>query len=332
MKRKMKRIVSILLVLTFVFTLTLTNASIVKADTTILHKTNTASAGDPFNYTFSLDRESDLDFSVRTEYQTGIKLEIKDALLGTEIISDTIASTDSDWKYQKKTGVFELQHSMHIAAGNYILEIVFDQDASFDFTMNQRPLTAKLNKTSLSITKGFSDSIKVTGGKIKTCTSSNTKVATVTNKGKISAKANGKATIKVKLTNGKVLTCKVSVKPNIYNAKNITITDTLLNNYQMKAYKASFDKKGNLIIKFKIANNGSGRITTVHNFKITVTDSKKDTVATYKKTNFEADLNSFKDKSYSVTIPKSALKKNVNNIDIRTAKIKITSSDASLQM
>lgn len=335
MKKSIKNFIS--LVLTFVLIITAvaaypTTTQAASDSTSILHKTNTASGGEPLNYTFTLNRESDLYFVMRMEYRTGIKLAIKDALLGNEIFSDSISTGDSGWNYQKKTGVFEITHTMHIGAGDYVLEVVFDQDATFDMSMNQLALTAKLNKSSLSITKGFSDTIKVTGGKIKSCSSSNTSVATVNNKGKISAKNTGKANIKVKLTNGKTLTCKVTVKSNVFSAKAITVTDTLLNTYQMKAYKASFDKKGNLVVKFKIANNGSGRITTIPAFKVVVTDSSKKTVATYKKASFRADLNSYKDKAYSITIPKSSLKKSAKNIDIRTAKIKITGTDANSQM
>ena len=172
----------------------------------------------------------------------------------------------------------------------------------------------------------------MTGGKIKSCSSSNTKVATVSNNGKIIAKAIGTAKIKVKLTNGKTLTCKVNVKPNQYSGKNITVTDTLLNTYQMKAYKASFDKKGNLVVNFKIANNGSGRITTISNLKIAVTTSNKSKIATYKKASFAVDLNSYKDKTYSITIPKSSLKMKQKNIDLRTAKIKISDANTNSEL
>lgn len=221
---------------------------------------------------------------------------------------------------------------MHLEKGDYILEIVFDQDTNFEMTMDQLSLEAKLNKSSVSITKGFTDTLKVTGGKMKSCSSSNTSIATVNNKGKITAKATGTAKIKVKLANGKSLTCKVTVKPNQYTAKNITVTDTLLNTYQMKAYKAAFDKKGNLVIKFKIANNGSGRITSISDLKIAITASNKSQIATYKKASFAVNLNSYKDKSYSITIPKSSLKKSQKNIDLRTAKIKITDANANSEL
>ena len=249
-KKKMITImICALMIVTTVFMPTTANA----ADTNIMHKSTTAFAGAPINYNFSINRDSDLRFIVRLETRNGLRFTIKDSLLGTSLVTDSISTGDSRWNYQKKTGIFELKHDMHLEKGDYILEIAFDQDTNFEMTMDQLSLEAKLNKSSVSITKGFTDTLKVTGGKIKSCTSSNTSVATVSNKGKITAKATGTAKIKVKLTNGKTLICKVTVKPNQYTAKNITVTDTLLNTYQMKAYKATFDKKGNLVIKFKIA-------------------------------------------------------------------------------
>lgn len=332
MNNTKKKIITImicaLMVVTSVFTPTTAHA----ADTNIMHKSTTAFAGAPINYNFSINRDSDLRFVVRLETRTGLRFTIKDSLLGTSLVTDSISTGDSRWNYQKKTGIFELKHDMHLEKGDYILEIAFDQDTNFEMTMDQLSLEAKLNKSSVSITKGFTDTLKVTGGKMKSCSSSNTSIATVNNKGKITAKATGTAKIKVKLTNGKTLTCKVTVKPNQYTAKNITVTDTLLNTYQMKVYKASFDKKGNLVIKFKIANNGSGRIITISNLKIAITASNKSQIATYKKSSFTVNLNSYKDKSYSITIPKSSLKKSPKNIDLRTAKIKITDANANSEL
>lgn len=332
MNNTKKKIITImicaLMVVTSVFTPTTAHA----ADTNIMHKSTTAFAGAPINYNFSINRDSDLRFVVRLETRTGLRFTIKDSLLGTSLVTDSISTGDSRWNYQKKTGIFELKHDMHLEKGDYILEIAFDQDTNFEMTMDQLSLEAKLNKSSVSITKGFTDTLKVTGGKMKSCSSSNTSIATVNNKGKITAKATGTAKIKVKLTNGKTLICKVTVKPNQYTAKNITVTDTLLNTYQMKVYKASFDKKGNLVIKFKIANNGSGRIITISNLKIAITASNKSQIATYKKSSFTVNLNSYKDKSYSITIPKSSLKKSPKNIDLRTAKIKITDANANSEL
>ena len=77
-----------------------------------------------------------------------------------------------------------------------------------------------LNKTSLSLAKGKSATLTATvkptnvTNKAVTWTSSNTKVATVDSKGKVTAKAKGTATITCKAADGsgKTATCKITVK------------------------------------------------------------------------------------------------------------------------
>ena len=71
---------------------------------------------------------------------------------------------------------------------------------------------AKLNKTSLSLQVGGSYTLKVEhlGGRTVTWTSSNTAVATVQG-GKVTARKAGSCTITAKLSDGKTLTCKVTV-------------------------------------------------------------------------------------------------------------------------
>lgn len=59
------------------------------------------------------------------------------------------------------------------------------------------------------------------------------------------------------------------------SGKKITVKDVVYNTSEMKAYAASFDSKGNLVLKFKLVNNSYGKITNVSKFKVTVKDSSK---------------------------------------------------------
>lgn len=73
-----------------------------------------------------------------------------------------------------------------------------------------------INKTKATITKGSSLQLKITGTKKKVKWSSNKKsVATVSSKGKVTAKNTGKATITAKV-GGKKYACKVTVKKANY--------------------------------------------------------------------------------------------------------------------
>ena len=72
--------------------------------------------------------------------------------------------------------------------------------------------TIRLNKTAVTLYVGGTRQLKVTGTTKKvTWSSGNKNVATVTSKGKVTAKKVGKATIYAKVK-GKKLSCKVTVK------------------------------------------------------------------------------------------------------------------------
>lgn len=288
----------------------------------IMHKIGNAIANTPINYNFALSRNSDLQFVVKTNERTGVTIIVKEAQYNTPTATITLAATNPNWQYQSQSGIYQNNADIKLAAGEYILELRTDEDVTYDLSMNQKSANAKLDKNKLIITKGFTDSIVVKNGKIQSCTSSNKDVAQVDNKGKITAKSTGKTTIKVKLKNKKVLSCKVTVVANKYSAKKITVDNATYNSENMKVYQAAFDKNGNLNVKFQIVNNSAGRIINIKNMKV-VAKNKKIYVS-YTINDYKVSVNSFTDKAYSVTIPKSKLKVSNKKIDLRTSKISIT--------
>lgn len=83
---------------------------------------------------------------------------------------------------------------------------------------------AKISKSSLTLTKGASQTIKVNGNSKKVIwKSTNTKVATVNSKGKITAKSAGSAKIQAKVGK-KTYTCKVKVLKFKINKTSVTLT------------------------------------------------------------------------------------------------------------
>ncbi len=110
--------------------------------------------------------------------------------------------------------------------------------ATITATVGKKKLTCKvtvkavkLSKTKLTLTAGKSATLKLTGAKIKSVTSSNKKVAKVTKKGKITGVKAGKATITFKDTKGKKYTCKVTVKakPAATQPETVKVTGITLN-------------------------------------------------------------------------------------------------------
>ena len=104
------------------------------------------------------------------------------------------------------------------------------------------PTGVKLNQSSLTLGKGESyglvNTVLPANAKNKTCTwsTSNSSAATVSNTGKVTAKAVGTATITVKTVNGKTATCKVTVKPA---PKSVKINPTALTLGKGESYTVS---------------------------------------------------------------------------------------------
>ena len=333
-KFQLKRAVCFFLALLIVFTSVITYPSSVKAADeadsyiNIMHKISTARPNFPIRYNFSLEKEADIYFDLRINERTTVGLTILNQSDEIPIQSDTLPTTDPNWKYNSDSGIYKNTHTMHIPAGNYILEMNFEEEVNYDLTVSRIPDEAKLNYSKVTITKGFTKQLKAVGSTIKSCKSSKKSVATVSKTGKITAKGTGTAKITVQLSNGKKLTCNVTVKSNKYIGKKLTISDISYNTYGMKAYSAVFDSKGNLVVKFVIANNSYGKLTTIPDFKITVKDSNKKVVVNYKKSSYGVSVKSYSEKSYTVTIPKSKLKKSADKIDLRNCKYTITGDNA----
>ena len=84
-------------------------------------------------------------------------------------------------------------------------------------TVRKAPESVKLGNSKVTMTEGAAKTLKATlspsGSRTSlTWKSSNTKVAQVSDSGRVTAKAKGTATITVTTGNGKKATCKVTVK------------------------------------------------------------------------------------------------------------------------
>ena len=292
----------------------------------IIHKVSTATVGTPIRYNFTLSKKSDLLFVMKTSERIGCTIAINDPNHDIPIQTVHLSTVSKNMEYLSDQGIYRNSEKINLDAGNYVLELQFENDTNFDFTMDQVSSGATLKNSNLTVTKGFTGQISVVnGGTIKSCTSNKPSVASVTNKGKITGKKNGNVVIKVKLTSGKVLNCKVSVVSNQYTSKKIDTKDIEYNTCKLKPYQASFDSKGNIVVKFLVVNNNYGVVSELSNYSITIKDIKKTTIAAYKKNAFPVNVPSYGTASYTVKIPKSSLKVKQNKIDLRTCTFTISS-------
>lgn len=86
--------------------------------------------------------------------------------------------------------------------------------------------TPKINKTSITLTESNTYGLKISGTTQKVSwTSSSASVASVSQKGVVTARKKGTATITAKLTSGKKYSCKVTVKSATVSLNNITATN-----------------------------------------------------------------------------------------------------------
>lgn len=113
---------------------------------------------------------------------------------------------------------------------------------------------------------GSSYTLKLTGTTIKSVSSSNKKVATVTSKGKVTAKKAGKATITLKGKNGKSYKCKVTVKKPYISDKKKTLSvgeqyKLKLTGTTIEAAVSSDEKVATVTSKGKIAAKKAGKTT-----------------------------------------------------------------------
>ncbi|MEE1124523.1 MAG: Ig-like domain-containing protein, partial [Acutalibacteraceae bacterium] len=114
-----------------------------------------------------------------------------------------------------------------VAPGTATITVKLANGNTAKCTVTVKKSTVKLDKTSVSLYEGQTATPKatVTGtSKIASWTSSNTKVATVTSAGKITAVAPGTATVTVKLANGSTAKCTVTVKKSTVKLDKTTLS------------------------------------------------------------------------------------------------------------
>lgn len=279
-------------------------------------------------YNFKLNRTSDVEINVYVPAQVGVTFTLKNQsgkIIGNPMI---LTSYDGSWILDGR-GWYTYKYVVNqLGKGNYSIDYIFDQETKFDAKIVQIASKASLNRNKLTITKGFSKSLKINNGSASKWSSSNSSIASVNNKGKITGKKPGNTTIIARLKDGKKLKCKVTIKANEYTAHKITMTDVGINEYTMKAYHATYQKKGNLVIKFKIANGCDKKIEKIPNLYISVMNQKNQRIASYSHSSFKVNIPAHSVREYSVIIKKKAM--SLKKTDLRNTNIEISGERVQL--
>lgn len=156
--------------------------------------------------------------SVKLSKKTA-KMNTGDKLALTATLNEGATSTIK-WSVSQNKGVATVKNGVVTAGKNAgVVTITAKADkksAKCVITVTKKGAKVTLNPTkkTIKVKKSFTIKLKkkASGDAIKSCTSSNKKVATVTNKGKVTGKKAGKADITVITKKGAVATCKVTVK------------------------------------------------------------------------------------------------------------------------
>lgn len=272
-------------------------------------------------YNFKLDTTSDIEINVYVPAQIGVTFTVKSQsgkIIGNPMY---LTSYDGSWILDGR-GWYTYKYIINqLEKGSYSIDYVFDQETKFDAKVVQVANKITLNSDKLFITKGFSKTVKVNNGSASKWSSKNPSIASVNSKGKITGKKNGKTTIIAHLKNGKTLKCKVTIKANEYVAKKITMANVGINEYLMKAYHATYQPNGNLLIKFKIANGTDKKMTEIPNLYISVVNQKNKRIASYSHSSFKVNVPAHSVKEYSVVINKNNM--HSKKADLRNTNIEI---------
>lgn len=279
-------------------------------------------------YNFKLDTTSDIEINVYVPAQIGVTFTVKSQsgkIIGNPMY---LTSYDGSWILDGR-GWYTYKYIINqLEKGSYSIDYVFDQETKFDAKIFQIASKASLNRNKLTITKGFSKSLKINNGSASKWSSSNSSIASVNNKGKITGKKPGNTTIIAHLKDGKKLKCKVTIKANEYTAHKITMADVGINEYTMKAYHAAYQKNGNLVIKFKIANGCDKKIEKIPNLYILVMNQKNQRIASYSHSSFKGNIPAHSVREYSVIIKKKAM--SLKKTDLRNTNIEISGERVQL--
>lgn len=268
-----------------------------------------AYAGIPVDLPITIDSKCNVRIGFTGSTKENITIEVIDSanelVTTAQILGETAVKnrTDGAFEYQDITIPFS-------QGGNYIFRIRTETFLTYKITVG--PTTATISKSSTTVTKGFSTTLKVTNGAVKSWTTSNSKVATVKN-GKVSAKKVGKATITAKLKDGKKLTCKVTVKDNFYTEKKITVKNSSSGLWG-QVYKAYYSK-GKLILKVRIVNHTNDKYNSIGDITINMYDKNGDLIGKYNGANKKGNLGENVAKEFTFTIKKPKKK----NADLRLA-------------
>lgn len=286
------------------------------------------SANTPVHAEFTITNHETITFMIYTTCKTDMLMQITDSK-GKTVCNQSFHHTDKNWQTAAVNDKIKYFRTLILIQPNpdkYKLSLQFSNNTYYIVNGIQNDTTIPkkvpaLSAANLMLAKGMSQKIKVKNNSAKiTWNSTNKAVATVSSNGKIKAKNIGTATIKARIAGSEEpLTCKITVVKNEYLGSKKTMLDVPIDRTMVNVYKASYDKKGNIILKARVLNRYDYKISYIKNFKIQLRTNGGKLIGTYsakKAKNVNAESSHIKTCTFK--IKKSKLK--IKMTDLRNIK------------
>lgn len=318
-------VLALLICLTAVFANTSTSQATEKEYDNLLEAEGTSVANTEISYNFTVDTNTNTYLYLYVLAVVNCEISVYDSagnLYGDSVIYST------DWYWYEDGGYYYYELTCdNMPSGDYSAKLMFDADLQYTFGVDADKVLATISDTSATLSVGFTKKLKVdnTSGTV-TWSSSKASVATVSDKGVVTAKKAGTATITAKTESGLKLTCKITVKANTFKETKMTTNDFYYGDCGLQVYSSSYAANGDLVLKCRFVNYSGYKVNALKNLKITFKTDEGKTIGTYSAKSMSLSVSHGSTKDFTLTIKKAKLK--IKKADLRNASY---TSDGSYQ-
>ncbi len=324
MGTKSKKLISVLMMFLICAVTVFGNVQTAKAaenETLLVEQYGTALANTEVSHNFTTDVNEEVVFYLYAPAAGDYTFTVND---NGGNVYDTFSVTASEWIYVEELQAYGYAFTLpYMPAGDYVFKFTTTVDTEYLLYISSVAPQPVLNQKTATVSVGMKVTLKVDNTKEAiTWKSSNKKIATVSNKGVVTGKKKGTATITATTESGVELKCKVTVKNNKYSETKSTTANLSYGNAIVQVYSASYNSDGDLVLKCRFINNSGVKVSALEGLKITFKTDENKTIGTYSTTKKTMNVAHGATKDFTVKIKKSKLK--IKKADLRNSTYKVS--------